>query len=113
MIDLSDGLAKDLPAITPENAEPSITASALPISRDAFRLAKKTGRTALSHALSDGEDYELLFAVGKATDRVAFERAWPRRFKTPLTCLGRFVRKGERPTGTLDLSDYHGYEHLR
>jgi hypothetical protein len=27
--------------------------------------------------------------------------------------MGRFVRKGERPTGTIDLSDYHGYEHLR
>jgi thiamine-monophosphate kinase len=113
MIDLSDGLAKDLPAITPDNAEPSISPNDVPVSRDAFRLAKKSSRTALSHALSDGEDYELLFAVGKATDRAAFESAWPRRFKTSLTCLGRFVRTGERPTGTIDLSDYHGYEHLR
>jgi thiamine-monophosphate kinase len=113
MIDLSDGLAKDLPAITPENAEPSISANDVPVSRDALLLSKKSGRTALSHALSDGEDYELLFAVAKAADRVAFERAWPRRFKTPLTCLGRFAKKGERPTGTIDLSDFHGYEHLR
>jgi thiamine-monophosphate kinase len=113
MIDLSDGLAKDLPAITPENAEPSISPNDVPVSRDALRLSKKSNRTALSHALSDGEDYELLFDVGKATDRAAFESAWPRRFKTPLTCLGRFVKKGGRPTGTIDLSDFHGYEHLR
>ena len=113
MIDLSDGLAKDLPALTPENAEPAITANDVPLSRDAIRLAKKSGRTSLAHALSDGEDYELLFVVGKNSDRTAFERAWRRRFKTSLTCLGRFVRQGERPTGTIDLGDYHGYEHLR
>jgi thiamine-monophosphate kinase len=113
MIDLSDGLAKDLPALTPAGAEPAITASLVPVSRDAARLAKKTGRTSLSHALSDGEDYELLFVVRKNAGRVAFERAWRRRFKTPLTCLGRFVRQGERPAGTIDLGDYHGYEHLR
>jgi len=113
MIDLSDGLAKDLPAITPAGAEPSITASNVPVSRDASRLAKKSRRTPLTHALSDGEDYELLFVVGKSADRVAFERAWHRRFKTPLACLGRFVRQGERPAGTIDLGDYHGYEHLR
>jgi thiamine-monophosphate kinase len=113
MIDLSDGLAKDLPAITPGNAEPSIIPNDVPISRDALRLSKKSNRTALSHALSDGEDYELLFAVSKRTDRNAFENAWPRRFKTPLTCLGRFVSQGKRPSGTIDLSDFHGYEHLR
>jgi thiamine-monophosphate kinase len=113
LIDLSDSLAKDLPALTPANAEPSITATTVPISRDAIRLAKKSGRTPLAHALSDGEDYELLFVVNKNTDCDAFERAWNRRFKTQLTCLGRFVRRGQRPAGTIDLSAYHGYEHLR
>jgi thiamine-monophosphate kinase len=113
MIDLSDGLAKDLPALTPVNAEPFITATDVPISLDATRLAKKSGRTPLAHALSDGEDYELLFVVAKNTDLGAFELAWRRRFKTPLFCLGRFVRQGERPAGSIDLGDYHGYEHLR
>ena len=113
MIDLSDGLAKDLPALTPANAEPSITASDIPINRDVARLARISGRTPLAHALGDGEDYELLFLVAKNADRAAFELAWRRRFRTPLFCLGRFVRRGERPTGTIDLADYHGYEHLR
>jgi thiamine-monophosphate kinase len=113
MIDLSDGLAKDLRALTPVKTEPSITANTVPVSRAAIGLSKKSGRNPLTHALSDGEDYELLFVVGKNADRPAFERAWRRRFKTLLTCLGRFVRLGQRPTNTIDLSQFHGYEHLR
>jgi len=113
MLDVSDGLAKDLRALTPAQTEPSLTAEAVPVSRAALRLAKKSGRTPLAHAFSDGEDYELLFAVAKNADRSAFERAWLRRFRTPLACLGRFVQLGHRATGTIDLSDFHGYEHLR
>ncbi len=113
MIDLSDGLAKDLRPLTPAKAEPALFANNIPISRDALLLAKTSGRTALAHALSDGEDYELLFVVAKNADRDAFEHAWKGRFKTPLTCLGLFVRTGQRPTDTIDLSQYHGYEHLR
>jgi thiamine-monophosphate kinase len=113
MIDLSDGLAKDLRALTPANAEPAIEPARVPVSRAAVELAKKSRRTPLAHALSDGEDYELLFVVGKNTDRAAFERAWRRRFSTPLACLGRFVRLGQRAPHTIDLSEYHGYEHLR
>jgi len=113
LIDVSDGPAKDLRALTPDGAEPALDPAALPISRDAYRLAKKSGRTPLDHALSDGEDYELLFTIAKNTDRPPFERAWRKRFKTSLTCLGCFVPVGQRPTGTIDLSQYHGYEHLR
>ena len=113
MMDLSDGLAKDLHALTPENAEPAITPASIPVSRAANRLAKETHRTPLNHALSDGEDYELLFIVGQHIERTAFERAWHRRFTIPLTCLGRFVRHGQRPIGTIDWRTYHGYEHLR
>lgn len=113
MIDLSDGLAKDLNPLTPAKAEPSITAKSVPVSRDAVRLAKKSGRTPLAHALSDGEDYELLFIVSKNADRATFERAWRQRFKTPLSCLGRFVLRGRRLTDTIDIGQFHGYEHLR
>ncbi len=113
MIDLSDGLAKDLRALTPAKTEPALFANAVPISRDALRLARTSGRTPLAHALSDGEDYELLFIVAKNADRVAFEHDWKRRFKTPLSCLGHFVRTGQRPADTIDLSQFHGYEHLR
>lgn len=113
MIDLSDGLAKDLHPLTPTKAEPAITPKAIPISRDALLLAKSSGRTPLAHALSDGEDYELLFVVGKNADRPAFERAWRQRFRTRLTCLGRFVPRGLRPPEAINLGQFHGYEHLR
>ncbi|MFT3869684.1 MAG: thiamine-phosphate kinase [Nibricoccus sp.] len=113
LIDVSDGPAKDLRALTPEKAEAALDPASLPISREAHLLAKNSGRTPLDHALSDGEDYELLFAVAKNTNRPAFERAWRQRFKTPLSCLGRFVPLGHRRAETIDLSQYHGYEHLR
>lgn len=113
MIDLSDGLAKDLRALTPQKAEPSIIAKFVPISQDAVRLAGKSRRTPLAHALSDGEDYELLFVVSQNANHCAFERAWHKRFKTPLTCLGHFVKLGQRTADTIELGKFHGYEHLR
>jgi thiamine-monophosphate kinase len=35
----------------------------IPISPAAVQLSRQTGRTPLEHALSDGEDFELLLAV--------------------------------------------------
>jgi thiamine-monophosphate kinase len=114
MMDLSDGLAKDLPALTPVGATPAIDGNAIPVSRAAHALAHRTGQTPLFHALSDGEDYELVFGANGRADRSAFERAWQRKFPaTLLTCIGRFVPTGERSPGALDLAAYHGYEHLR
>jgi thiamine-monophosphate kinase len=114
MMDLSDGLAKDLPALTPAGAEPAIDEAAVPVSAAARTLARRTARTPLFHALCDGEDYELVFAVAGRTDRAAFESAWRRRFpRTRISCIGRFVPAGERPAHATDLTAYHGYEHLR
>ena len=113
MMDLSDGLAKDLPALTPAGAEPAIDANAVPVSAAAQTVARRTARTPLSHALCDGEDYELVFAVVGRADRAAFERAWRRKFaSTRLTCIGRFFPAGKMPAGATDLAAYHGYEHL-
>ncbi|MFT3782117.1 MAG: thiamine-phosphate kinase [Nibricoccus sp.] len=113
LIDVSDGPAKDLRALMPKEAEPALNAGAIPISRAAYKMAKASGRPALDHALSDGEDYELLFTISKTANREKFEGAWRARFKTPLTCIGQIVRHGRRPAETIDLSQYHGYEHLR
>jgi len=114
MMDVSDGLAKDLHALTPPGAVPALTGAAVPISPDARRRARRTGRPPLHHALSDGEDYELLFAVAARADRAALERAWRRAFpRLRLTCLGRFVPAGKVPSDSLRLEAFHGYEHLR
>ena len=112
MMDVSDGLAKDLGSLTPEGLVPAMHAAAIPISTAARRRSKTTKLPSLHHALCDGEDYELLLIVRRNAS--SFEGAWKRRFpKLKLSRLGRFVRAGRRPTNSLRLSDYHGYEHLR
>ena len=64
MIDVSDGLARDLHHIAKESGcGARIIAEQIPISEAAKDLAKKSGGSALEHSLSDGEDYELLFTV--------------------------------------------------
>jgi thiamine-monophosphate kinase len=104
MMDLSDGLAKDLPALTPKGAAPALFGAMLP---------RRRGAT-VANALGDGEDYELLFCVASGADRAAFEGAWRRQFRrTRLSCIGRFARRGEVPPDALNLGDYRGYEHLK
>lgn len=104
MMDVSDGLAKDLRALSPSGAFPALEPSAVPRRRGADLRA----------ALTDGEDYELLFALSGRADRADFERAWGRAFPTlPATCIGRFVRRGDIPQTAVNLRDFRGYEHLR
>jgi thiamine-monophosphate kinase len=111
LMDISDGLAKDLPALSPVGATPSVCPPAVPLSAAARTLARRDGRPALAHALSDGEDFELLFTVAARADRAALEKAWRQKFATRLTCIGRFTRTLE--AGALPLDQFHGYEHLR
>lgn len=102
MMDVSDGLAKDLGALAPAGTVPALTPSALP---------RRAG-CSVRNALTDGEDYELVFAVAQHADATALRRAWRRAFpRLPLTCIGRFTRT--LPAGAIDLGSYHGYEHLR
>jgi thiamine-monophosphate kinase len=64
MMDLSDGLAQDLPRLcAASNVGAQIHTARLPIHDDAWTLSKKDSLPAGFHALADGEDYELLFAL--------------------------------------------------
>ena len=104
MMDLSDGLAKDLHALTPRHATPALAAAALP-RRPHYNLRA---------ALTDGEDYELVFALSARADSAALIRAWARAFpRTRLTRIGYFAKAGALPASVLRLEEFSGYEHLR
>ena len=104
MLDISDGLAKDVNSLAPRGVFPALLAA---------RLPRREGAT-VRGALCDGEDYELVLGVASGADRPALERAWRRAFpRTRLTCVGRFVRTGRVPPGAIALANYRGYEHHR
>lgn len=64
MIDISDGLSQDLHHLCEESHCGAILhAEAIPISQAAHEQANQDGKRPLEHALSDGEDFELLFTV--------------------------------------------------
>lgn len=67
MIDVSDGLARDLAHLaTGSGTGAMVDAARVPVSEAARRLAETDGVAALEHALHDGEDFELLFAASPA-----------------------------------------------
>lgn len=62
MIDISDGLALDLHRLCRESRVGAVLdEEKIPISSAALQM--KDGRSPLQHALTDGEDFELLFVV--------------------------------------------------
>lgn len=72
-MDISDGLAIDLPALLPPDTSACIDLARLPIHPDALLASQRSGRDPLWHALHDGEDHELLFLL-----RDPDGSAWPR-----------------------------------
>ena len=118
MIDLSDGLAGDLPhMLTSSGVGAEVMATAIPISSTARRAAKASGsaKTPLLAALTDGEDFELLFSV-PSREAVRLLDAWKQQFPhTHLSCIGKIAatkgiiirdKHGVRPLTV------HGYEHF-
>jgi thiamine-monophosphate kinase len=106
MIDLSDGLAGDLRhVLKASSVGAEVRAGSIPISR-AARLAARKGSRAklpLAAALTDGEDYELLFTV-PAPQAVALLDAWqPAYPDLKLTCVGKIT-----PAAGLKVRDAHG-----
>jgi len=62
MMDLSDGLAEDLPRLCGESGVGArLRAEAIPIHRACSRVANQLGLNDLNLAITGGEDYELLF----------------------------------------------------
>jgi thiamine-monophosphate kinase len=104
MMDLSDGLAADLPRMAQA-------------SECGFELWEekipRIRKASIAQALGDGEDYELLFAV-PARDVAKLERGWRKKFpRLPLTQIGHLTR---RPRLTSHLSrltpQSRGHDHF-
>lgn len=98
LMDISDGLASDLQRL----AEASRVGFAI----DAAAIPRAT---TLRGALTDGEDFELLFTVSDATAR-RLPRRWP--FSLRLTAIGHVTREhgillDDQPLGA------HGYDHFQ
>lgn len=66
MIDISDGLSRDLGQICTASIVGAIVETKnIPIHADAQELSGRDGVSALEHALHDGEDHELLFCAAR------------------------------------------------
>jgi thiamine-monophosphate kinase len=100
MMDLSDGLGADLPRLARASKVGfDIQLENLPVARGAT----------IDNAISEGEDYELLFAVSPH-DRKRLERKWRQRFpKLPLTRIGSLNRNSQVATRKLP----RGYVHFQ
>ena len=100
MMDLSDGLGADLPRLA--------RASKIRFDLELENLPVARGAT-LDKAISEGEDYELLFAIS-ARDRNSLERQWRRKFpKLRLTRIGSLNRKSRTANRKLP----SGYVHFQ
>jgi len=118
MLDISDGLAGDLRhLLTASRVGAELLSTSIPVSREARRAAKAkpSAKPALLAALTDGEDFELLFTVA-SRDAVPLLDAWRKQFpQIALTCIGR-IKAGEGITirdkqGVRPLTA-HGYVHF-
>ncbi|MEI7729231.1 MAG: thiamine-phosphate kinase [Verrucomicrobiota bacterium] len=118
MIDLSDGLAGDLRHIlNGSQVGAELLAPAIPISRAAKLQTRQHpgAKTALSAALSDGEDFELLFTL-PSKHAVPLCDAWKVAFPgLKLSCIGKITTgpglKIRNHRGVMELQA-HGYTHF-
>ena len=118
MLDLSDGLAGDLRHILQASGVGAeILKSAVPVSRAAKLRARNSSaaKPAFAAALTDGEDFELLFTIA-GKDAVKLLDAWKKKFpKLKLSCIGKIVAGDgiliRDKTGSHQLNA-HGYVHF-
>jgi len=100
MMDLSDGLGADLPRLAKASQLGfAIETENLPLARGAK----------IDNAISEGEDYELLFAISPR-ERARLFRSWKKKFpKLLLTRIGSFSRLSTRNCQLLP----SGYTHFQ
>jgi thiamine-monophosphate kinase len=90
MMDLSDGVAKDLPRLA------AASGCGFELNHDA--IPRHRG-CEVEQALGDGEDFELLFTLSPKRWNEEVAKAWKAAFpKLPLTIIGQLVSPGEGTT---------------
>ena len=119
MMDLSDGLAGDLRHIlNASKVGAELFSDSIPVTRAAKLKAKyeSSAKPPVLAALTDGEDYELLFTVAPKSAVVVLD-GWKERFpKTKLTCIGKITAQpGLRLRDKLGIRELpaHGYTHFQ
>lgn len=112
MMDLSDGLSIDLHRLCEASGVGAELIEGLlgrVVSDDARRACSQDGVPALNHALNDGEDYELLLAVGEAPEPPTIEDVF-------LHPIGNVTAQGDlsikQRDGSIRPVPPRGYEHL-
>jgi thiamine-monophosphate kinase len=104
MMDLSDGLAADLPRLA--------QASRVGFEVEEAALPLNPGCT-IAQAISDGEDYELLFAISPKHSRSLLSR-WKKKFpKVPLTRIGKLDSAFGPPEADRNSKFPKGYVHFK
>jgi thiamine-monophosphate kinase len=114
-IDVSDGLALDLSRLAQESGcGAELDLNAIPVSDAAIELSERSaaGGSPLEHALTDGEDFELVLAVPRGdADRIL--AAQP--LSIGIRCIGSFVESpglwSVAPDGRRNALSPRGYEH--
>ncbi len=111
MMDLSDGLGSDLRSmLDPLDMGADLLRSGIPVSRAARARAREglTSKSPVEAALTDGEDYELLFAVAPSM-AVKVKDAWKAAFpEVPIACIGKVS-----PNKGIRIQTEKGFELLR
>ncbi|NQT46773.1 MAG: thiamine-monophosphate kinase [Candidatus Omnitrophica bacterium] len=108
MIDISDGVAKDLVhLIRGENLGAIIEEDKIPISK---------GCNSIEKALTEGEDFELLFTVSKS-DSGRLEKKSRRLLSIPVTRIGEIVKRPasiriRRKNGNIRSLKQKGFSHF-
>lgn len=113
MVDLTDGLVKELNFLTDPSVSIQIDLKSIPIAQSAQLLAEKNSENPIDKALCDGEDYELLFTLKHSIQSTQFEAAWKQQFPhTPLTKIGTVIEKNPL-ANILDSDSQKPIDHLK
>jgi thiamine-monophosphate kinase len=113
MIDISDGLALDLCRLLDASGKGAmLEGDRIPISKEAHRIASIEGGRPLDRALSDGEDFELLFTLPPERAKKLLEHP-DRSFE--VTEIGEIVEDPEkrhlRVCESIEPLERKGYDH--